>query len=64
MQMCRGASIPLFQNQRPPSFIAPSFFEEYLNPYVRISKITNEHGVDYHPSPLELISRIHPLLFL
>ena len=35
-----------------------------LNPQVRISKMVNEHTVDYHPSPSELTSRIHPLIYL
>ena len=26
--------------------------------------MVNEHTVDYHPSPSELTSRIHPLIFL
>ena len=54
---------PLFQNQRL-HFCCPLFFEEYLNPQVRITKIVNEHTVDYHPSPSGLTSRIHPLKFL
>ena len=37
---------------------------KYLNPQVRINKMVNEHTVDYHPSPSELTSRIHPLIFL
>ena len=35
-----------------------------LNPQVRINKMVNEHTVNYHLSPSELTSRIHPLLFL
>ena len=36
-----------------------------LNPQVKINKMVNEHTVDYtHPSPSELTSRIHPLIFL
>ena len=35
-----------------------------LNPQVRINKMVNKHTVDYHPSPSELTSRIHPLIFL
>ena len=26
--------------------------------------MVNEHTIDYHPSPSELTSRIHPLIFL
>ena len=35
-----------------------------LNPQFRINKLVNEHTVDYHPSPSELTSRIHPMKFL
>ena len=35
-----------------------------LNPQVRINKMVNEHTIDYHFSPSELTSRIHPLIFL
>ena len=35
-----------------------------LNPQVKINKMINEHTVNYHPSPSELTSRIHPLIFL
>ena len=31
---------------------------------MRINKIVNKHTVDYHPSPSQLISRIHTLIFL
>ena len=48
--------------------ICMKFFSDicmkYLNPQVRINKMVNEHTVDYHPSPSELTSRIHPLIFL
>ena len=37
---------------------------KYLNHQVRINKMVNEHTADYHPSPSELTSRIHPLIFL
>ena len=60
MQRCL---YPLFQNQCP-IFCCPLFSENYLNPQVRIKKMVNEHTVDYHPSPSQLISRIHPLIFL
>ena len=36
-------------------FCCPIFFEEYLNPLVRINKMVNEHTVDYHPSLSKLI---------
>ena len=53
----------LFQNQYH-SFLLPLFFEEYLNPQVRIKKLAKEHSVVYHISPLELTSRRHLLIFL
>ena len=37
---------------------------KYLNPQVSISKMVNKHNVDYRPSPSELTSRIHSLMFL
>ena len=37
---------------------------ECLNPQVSISKMVNKHNVDYRPSPSELTSRIHSLMFL
>ena len=60
--MCRGACIPYFKINAP--FSAAIFFEECLNPQVRSNKMVNEHLVDYHLSPSELTSRIHPLIFL
>ena len=54
---------PLFQNQSP-HFLLPIFSENYLNPQTRINKMVNKHTVNYHPSPSQLISRIHPLIFL
>ena len=53
----------LFQNQSP-IFCCPLFSENYLNPQARINKMVNKHTVDYHPSSSQLISRIHPLIFL
>ena len=48
--------------------ICRNFFSDIwmkcLNPQVRINDMVNEHTVDYHPSPSELTSRIHPLVFL
>ena len=38
--------------------------EEYVNPQVRIDKMINDQGVNYHPSPLELLLRIFLLDFL
>ena len=49
---------PLFQYQWS------ILFEECLNHQVRIKKMVNEHAADYQPSPLELASRIDPLIFL
>ena len=49
----------IFQSRR----IHPLFWKN-LNLQVRINKMVNEHAVDYHLSPYELTSRIHPLIFL
>ena len=59
--VCRGAYIPYFK-MNPLIFCCPLFSESYLNPYVRINKMVNKHNVDYHLSPLQLISRIHSLI--
>ena len=48
----------------PPIFCCPLFSKNYLNPQARINKMVNKHTVDYHPSPSQLISRIHTLIFL
>ena len=61
--MRRGAYIPYFKIN-VPIFCYSIFFEESLNPQVRINKMVNEHTVEYQPSPSELTSRIHPLIFL
>ena len=63
IQLCKGAHISYFKINAP-IFCCPLFFEEYLNLQVRINKMGNEHTIDYHPSPSELTSRIHPLIFL
>ena len=44
-------------------FLSPKK-HNHLNPQVRINKMVNKHTVDYHPSPLELTSKIHTLIFL
>ena len=54
---------PLFQNQCP-IHCCSLFSENYLNSRVRINKMVNEHTVDYHPSPSQLTSRIHPFIFI
>ena len=61
--MYRGAYIPYFKIN-PPIFFCPLFSENYLNPKVRISKMINKNIVDYHPSPSQLISMIHTLIYL
>ena len=53
----------LFQNESP-IFCCPLFSENYLNRQARINKTVNIHTVNYHPSPSQLISRIHALIFL
>ena len=61
--MCRGVYIHYFKIN-PPIFCCPLFSKNYLNPQARINKMVNKHTVDYHPSPSQLISRIHTLIFL
>ena len=63
MQVSRDAYINCFKINAS-IFCCPLFLEEYLNPQLRINKMVNKHTVDYHPSPLPLTSRIHPLIFL
>ena len=57
-----------FQNQCPHFLLSCLFwklsFEIYLNRQGRISKMVNKHTLDYHPSPSQLTSRIHPRKFL
>ena len=53
----------LFQNQSA-IFCCTLFSENYLNPQVRINKTVNKHTVNYDPSPSQLNSSIHPLIFL
>ena len=55
---------PLLCQNQPPIFCCPLFFENYLNPQAMINKMVNKHTVNYHPSPSQLISRIHTLIFL
>ena len=52
----------LFQNQCP-HFLLLHLFKRCLNSMVRINKKVNKHTFDYHPSPLELTSTIHPSIF-
>ena len=61
--MCRGVCIHYFKIN-PHIFWCPLFSENYLTLQVRINKTVNKHTVDYHPSPSQLISKIHPLIFL
>ena len=60
IQVCRGTYIPYFKINTP-IFCGFIFF---FNTQVRIYKMLNEEPVDYHPSPLEFTSKIHPLIFL
>ena len=53
----------LFQIQCP-IFCCPLFSKNYLNPQARINKMIKKYSVDYHRSPSQLTSRIHPLIFL
>ena len=47
-----------------PPFSAVLSSKNYLNPQVTINKMVHKHTVNYHPSPSQLISRIHPPIFL
>ena len=60
--MCRGAYIPYFK-VNVPIFCCPLFFEEYLNPQVRINKMVSEYSVNCHTSPSGLTLRIQPLSY-
>ena len=51
---------PLLQNQRR-HFLLVHLFRRMSQPS---SQLLNEHMVDYHPSPSEFTSRIHPVIFL
>ena len=53
----------LFQNQYS-IFCCPLFSKNYVNHQARINKMVNKHTVNYHPSPSQLISGIHTLIFL
>ena len=46
------------------TFFARIICMKCLNLHVIINKVVNEHTVDSHPSPSELIARIHSLIFL
>ena len=63
IQVCRGVYIPCFKIDAA-IFCCPLFFEEHLNAQVKINKVVNKHTVDYHPSPSELTSTIHHIIFL
>ena len=61
--VCRGVYIHYFKIDSP--ILCCSLFPEfYLITQLRINKTVNKHTVNYHPSPSQLISRIHPLMFL
>ena len=63
IQLCRTVYIPYFKINAP-IFFCPLFFEEYLNPQIRINIMVNEHTVNYHPCCFGSTSRIHLLIFL
>ena len=63
LPVCRGAYIPYFKINAP-IFCCLLFFQPQVNPQVRISKMVNKYTIDYEPSPSQLTSRIHPLIFL
>ena len=49
-----STSAPLFS-------VTPVFLEEHFNSQVRISKIINEHIMNYQPKPSGLTPRLHPI---
>ena len=59
--MCRGTYISYLKTETP-IFYCLLFLEEYINP--QVNKIVNKNTVDYHHSPSELTSTMHPLIFL
>ena len=54
----------LLSQNHSPIFCCPLFSENYLKLQARINKMVNKHTVDYHPSPSQLISKIHTLIIL
>ena len=60
--VCRGVYIHYFKIN-PSIFCCPLFSENYFKPQVRINQMVNKHTVDYHPSPSQLISRIHSRIY-
>ena len=55
------AEVPISPNSKlMPHFLLPFFFEECHNRQVRINKMVSKLTADYHPSPSQLTSRIHP----
>ena len=63
MPVYRGACIQYFKINSS-IFCCPLFSENYLNLQDRINKMVKNYTIDYHPSPLQLLSRTHPLIFL
>ena len=61
--MCRGASFHYFKIN-VPLICYFLILEEYLNLHAKINEMVNENSVDYYPSPADLTSRIHPIIFL
>ena len=55
---------PLLCQSQSPVFCCPLFSENCPNPQARINKMVNKLTVNYHPSPSQLIPRIHTLIFL
>ena len=60
VQMCL---YPLFQTQSY-HFLLPHLFWKLSQPSGKDQQNGTQNTVDYHPSPSQLISRIHPLIFL
>ena len=65
--MCRGVYIhyspPTPPPPHPPHFLLSPLFWKLLNPQVRINKMV-KNTLDHNPISSQLISRMHPLIFL
>ena len=60
--MCRGVYIHYFKINPPHFLLSPLFWK--LSQLSGQDQRNGKHTVDYHPSPSQLISRIHTLIFL
>ena len=60
--VCRGVYIHYFKINPPHFLLSPLFWK--LSQLSGQDQRNGKHTVDYHPSPSQLISKIHPLIFL